>query len=442
MAYNIEELTSQVKDILVYSQGYYAKDLVYVDQLLAKWEANKRRFIDAFGSLIYESPIKCMVAADYSTKFNELYAFCDEIEDNFLLSEPNAAALSDFIWWAGESFYDNTVPKDFTFTDEETGLEVRIPAGSKLIKSFKNFIIDKENLVTIQNRASQLIQASEPVTGTLCFSVHPLDFLSISDNTYNWSTCHNLADGDYRMGNLSYMIDNSTFICYIRGEDGVVLPVFPENILWNSKRWRTLIHCNINNNIFFMGRHYPFYQKYLDDVIRINIEKLFTNIKHLTSWNQEEPIYREDKTAFADGYYDFFGKATMKHELVNINPHSLNYNDILHSSVSLAPMCYDIGDFDGDFPTVDIGEKIPCLHCGNEIVTSSSNVFCETCFNKLYFGALYEHTYCSECGKTIESHEKEFIKENRIRKTLCKTCYRKNIYNKYMGNLIDVKHFD
>ena len=37
---------------------------------------------------------------------------------------------------------------------------------------------------------------------------------------------------------------------------------------------------------------------------------------------------------------------------------------------------------------------------------------------------------------------KEFVKENRIRKTLCKTCYRQNIYNKYMGNLIDVKHFD
>lgn len=433
MAYNIEELTSQVKDILVYSQGYYAEELIHVDKLLAKWEINKQRFIDAFGGLIYESPIKCMVATDNNVKFKELYEFCDEIEDSFLLSEPNAAALADFIWWAGEDFYHNMVSRDFTFVNEETGFEVRIPAGSKLIKSFKNFIKDKENLITIQNKASQLIQASEPITGTLCFSVHPLDFLSMSDNTYNWSTCHNLADGDYRMGNLSYMIDYSTFICYIRGEDGVTLPVFPENIPWNSKRWRTLIHCNVSNNIFFMGRHYPFYQECLDDVIRTTIEKLFSNIKHLTLWNLERPIYKEDKTAFPDGYYDFFGKATMKHELVNINPYSLNYNDILHSSISLTSMCYDIGSFDEYFPTVNIGARVFCLHCGDESITSSSTIFCETCFNKLYPTSLYRYVYCGECGKAVENHEKEFIKENRVRKTLCKTCYRKNIYNNYRG---------
>ena len=433
MEYNIDELTSQVKDILVYSQGYYAEDLVHVDKLLKEWEINKQRFIKAFGGLIYESPIKCMITADKSTKTNELYEFCDEIEDSFLLSEPNAATLSDFIWWAGVDFYDNTVPRDFTFTNEETGLEVRIPAGSKLIKSFKHFIRDKENLITIQNRASQLIQASEPITGTLCFSVHPLDFLSMSDNTYNWSTCHSLADGDFRMGNLSYMIDHSTFICYIRGEDGVILPVFPENIPWNSKRWRVLIHCNSDNNMFFMGRHYPFYQEYLNNIIRTNIEKLFPNIKCLTSWGHEKLIYQEDETAFSEGYYDFFDKATMKHELANIVPHSLNYNDILHSSVSLTSMCYDIGNFDGDFDAVDIGAEVFCLHCGEHYITSPSALFCEECFNKLYPANLYEHVFCSECGKAIENHEKEFVKENRIRKILCRTCYRKNIYNNYIG---------
>lgn len=157
MAYNIKELTSQVKDILVYSQGYYAEELIHVDKLLAKWEINKQRFINAFGGLIYEFPIKCKITADEVIKFNELHEFCDEIEDNFLLSEPNVAALADFIWWAGEDFYHNIVPQDFTFINEETGFEVRIPAGSKLIKSFKNFIKDKENLITIQNKASQLI---------------------------------------------------------------------------------------------------------------------------------------------------------------------------------------------------------------------------------------------------------------------------------------------
>jgi hypothetical protein len=55
----------------------------------------------------------------------------------------------------------------------------------KLAKAFKFFTDSKTVLYDLQNRASQIIQ-EDKVEGTLCLSVHPLDFLSSSMNTYNW----------------------------------------------------------------------------------------------------------------------------------------------------------------------------------------------------------------------------------------------------------------
>ena len=40
--------------------------------------------------------------------------------------------------------------------------------------------------------------------GYLYLSIHPLDYLSISETNHGWRSCHAL-DGEYRNGNLSYL---------------------------------------------------------------------------------------------------------------------------------------------------------------------------------------------------------------------------------------------
>ena len=83
----------------------------------------------------------------------------------------------------------------------------------KLVRAFKFFETDKELLNEIQSVASMIIQ-EDKIEGTLCLSVHPLDFISSSENTHNWRSCHAL-DGEYRAGNLSYMLDKTTVMCYL-----------------------------------------------------------------------------------------------------------------------------------------------------------------------------------------------------------------------------------
>jgi hypothetical protein len=45
-------------------------------------------------------------------------------------------------------------------------------------------------------------------------SVHPCAFLEMSDKNNSWSSCHNLMDGNYQSGCLSYMNDSATMMFY------------------------------------------------------------------------------------------------------------------------------------------------------------------------------------------------------------------------------------
>lgn len=128
--------------------------------------------------------------------------------------------LADFIDKQSDGFFSNITVEDFTTNSGKT-----IKKGTKLVKSFKYFIPESRRLEDIQNEASRIIQ-EDKIEGTFCLSVHPLDFLSSSETTYNWRSCHSL-DGDYRAGNLSYIMDKSTIVCYLKGDKNEKLPRFP-----------------------------------------------------------------------------------------------------------------------------------------------------------------------------------------------------------------------
>jgi hypothetical protein len=118
--------------------------------------------------------------------------------------------------------------------------EAKVPKGMKLSKAFKYFVEDEGQLRIIQDVFSEMIQKNK-VCGKLCISIHPLDYLSTSETTHNWRSCHAL-DGEYRAGGLAYMCDKTTVVCYIKSDEDAVLPRFPHHIKWNDKKWRMLLH--------------------------------------------------------------------------------------------------------------------------------------------------------------------------------------------------------
>lgn len=398
-----EDIQQQFNEVISYSQGIADPQ---TDILFKRWAKAKQKFIDRFGGLIYEWPTPVEFTLDMKEKRTKAMEFANCVHDAF-----NNMELAEFLDQNIDSFFDNKVSHT---------LGKNIPEGMKLIKAFKFFENDKTALRHIQDMASQLIQ-EDKIKGTLCFSVHPLDFLSSSENTYNWRSCHAL-DGEYRAGNLSYMVDEATFMVYLKGADNTYLPPF-NHVKWNSKKWRMLIHASLDDEIMFAGRQYPFNSKSGMDIV-LNVynnlrQQEYSYADH--SWFHK---YRSWRADYVNGYvpYDgdpldsieldtkyfvFSGHLIALDEAVKAGYNSLNYNDVLCSTCYTFPYYTVLNPYGyhniqniRNNPIV-IGEEVGCLHCGNELITESETMRCSHC--ELEYGFEENDTYgsCACCGRRI-----------------------------------------
>lgn len=295
----------------------------------------------------------------------------------------------------------------------------------KLSKAFKFFIKNKDELTDVQQLASAYIQ-KDKIKGKLCLSVHPLDYLSASENNYNWRSCHSL-DGEYRAGNLSYMTDNVTICCYIRGNEMEKLPNFPESVKWNSKKWRMWIHIDEDFNHCFLGRQYPFtlsnniIEKIYD--LLPGIWGKFTNFHFMVvndDWNNHFFLGNDYITLF-DGYsYNLYPIKDVVEE-----GSQLNYNDLLHSSFYkpyYASKEWRIKDKKliktHEYPKIRIGNEVKCLNCNKKSIEASENtMLCQDCLINL--GFLSHLNRCECCGDYIEDNETTYLADGT---PICDSC--------------------
>lgn len=397
-----------------------------VDTLFARWEKAKSRFIERFGGLIYEWPVPVEFTLDPKEKRNRAIEFVDVIDRTF-----NNSALVEFLDLNIDTFFDNSVSNT---------CGNKVPAGMKLIKAFKYFESDKKALRDMQDMASQLIQENK-LKGTLCFSVHPLDFLSSSENTYNWRSCHAL-DGEYRAGNLSYMVDETTIMVYLKGAGNVQLPSFGD-VKWNSKKWRMLIHISPTDEIMFAGRQYPFNSTNgMEQVLNIynNIyhddpNHPFYHRKKYLNWQDDyidgyvphsaaadsEPIPLDDK------YLIYGNKLVALWDVVKQGYGARNYNDVLHSTCYLYPYYAILDPFGYHSPNalkehpIIVGDEVTCLHCGEDAITNSETMRCNDC--EMEFGYEENDCYgsCANCGARIYLDDAPCV--GRDNELVCDHCF-------------------
>ena len=81
-------------------------------------------------------------------------------------------------------------------------------------KLCKQFGVDKHQ--RYNSVYAQLADAFSPLQmqNTVVFSLHPCDFLEMSNKENTWYSCHNLESGSWQAGCLSYMTDGVTIILY------------------------------------------------------------------------------------------------------------------------------------------------------------------------------------------------------------------------------------
>ena len=416
-----EDIREQFKSVIRFSQNIPEP---HIDYLFREWEVSKKRFIDLFGGLIYEWPVPVEFNLDDNQKKARAMEFASTVSDTF-----NNPVLAEFIDENLDTFFENKVSKS---------LGEKIPEGMKLLKAFKFFEPNKEALRYIQDMASQIIQENK-IKGTLCFSVHPLDYLSSSENTYNWRSCHAL-DGEYRAGNLSYMVDTSTILVYLKGADNQILYGFG-GVQWNSKKWRVLWHVSEDDEIMFAGRQYPFSSKNgLDTALNVynnlmmekyqSYNPFWAGKVKYNPWSEDYVdgfVKGEETIYFTDKYVILNNQLIALNEIVREGENALNYNDVLKSTCYHYPYYTQLNlwnprtiEYRRRNPIL-IGAEVPCLHCGSELIHNPETMRCDDC--ELQYGTEENDVYgsCDCCGARIYIDDAICVGDDGD--IICEACY-------------------
>lgn len=399
-------IKQQFCEVIEYSQCINTPN---VDKLFDNWARNKQRLIDIVlnGNLIYELPEEVTFSLDESTRMERVDFLCANICNRY-----GNRDLADFINQFAHCFFSRLTDEDYDFEG------VTIKKGVKIIKAFKYFVKDQKILEEIQNMASRIIQ-EDKITGKLCLSVHPLDFLSTSENTHNWRSCHSL-DGDYRVGNLGYMQDRCTVICYLKSKDNAILPNFPATVPWNDKKWRMLLFIDKHNVMLFAGRQYPFSIKGIFNYV----EKLLPF--HVTDW--ESYYLTAWNGVHLDRRYLLSGNDLVAiDDLIVDSPGSLHFNDLINSSCYVPYYTY-VGDYKPGAtrwrrPVFELGHSVTCLYCGKETLTEADQMVCEYCIPRIN---AIPYNVCACCDRPMHPDEDTYTVADE---TLCYNCYKNSTCN-------------
>ena len=114
-----------------------------------------------------------------------------------------------------------------------------------------------------------LILNEKTIKGKLVFSIHPLDFLTMSNNSSGWDSCmkwgqikFDCEPGCYHVGTIEMMNSNNVVCCFIKSKKPYVFYENEEKGLryeWNNKKWRSL--AIVTKDIIASGKSYPYKNK-------------------------------------------------------------------------------------------------------------------------------------------------------------------------------------
>ena len=208
-----------------------------------------------------------------------------------------------------------------------------------------------------------MILNDKSIKGELCISIHPFDFITMSDNASNWQSCMNwMNQGCYHTGTIECMNANNVVCCYLEAKNRFE---FAEDAYWNSKRWRILAY--VNKDIICMGKAYPYAHEDMNSFFLRELKKLAEENLGWTYDFGPEP-YRDMK--YFNTEYPFNRMRDYK-KFHNVTKHSIifdtkgMYNDFV-SDHGRVRMCYR--NKVKESKIISISGRSNCLCCNEDIV--------------------------------------------------------------------------
>lgn len=273
----------------------------------------------------------------------------------------------------------------------------RIEQGCKPMKMLGKILREINDPVMLEyyenaRLAHSRILNDKMLRGELCFSIHPLDYMTMSDNTYHWSSCMSWQEnGCYKLGTVEMMNSESAVVCYLKGDESMTI----SGKYWNSKKWRTLLIAN--KDLVINVKSYPYQHDKLSKIAVKTLAKIMG--------------YNEETYSYEDGRYIVFDETQkMTYGFTT----GAMYNDICADHQKRFVCVKDRVNLinKGTSYYCYSGEAV-CMECGNVITNYSDeegllicsncdgdSCRCDCCGRRVYETYYVENAdqdFCNEC---------------------------------------------
>ena len=411
-----------------YTRNTSGKAYCSVEHLLRFWNANKGEYLKSmFGDqLILERDI--VYDKPHDAIQSDMYNMIDNY-DNFLRRLTNGLAdvmgvnydrwnshdsVKDLVWHAlrhcicnAGALVDNQLDLGHDgWTDEgpkyikqytiefQNGKKVVLQRGMKTTRAFnqiaKNLDMEAE-WEDFRIHHSQVLNTKR-MTGTLCLSIHPLDYATASDNDNGWSSCMSWNDyGCYRMGTVEMMNSPMVICAYLKSKKQHMEIAGEE---WNSKKWRAWVI--VTKDVILVNRHYPYHMEELAIQCINWVRELAEKAQ---GWTYEDPH---------TDFYQWMRDVDYEMEFHT----NYMYNDLGGEDVI---GCFKSGWNRRNMPgIVNFSGPAECMICGEEIYPDSQEpgqLECDDCWSEYR---------CDECGDSLCEDDVYHDPDGNV---LCYACY-------------------
>lgn len=245
--------------------------------------------------------------------------------------------------------------------------------------------------------------------GDLTISIHPLDYITMSDNDCDWESCMSwMNEGGYRQGTVEMMNSPTVIVAYLASERPMPMYVNGENRTWNNKKWRQLFV--VDHGVICGVKDYPYQNAEITCAV---LEWLRELAKERLGWEYSEiipyslnkdfqiPEYDYNMSFFLSSNHMYSDWGCLEKHYLMFNPQVIDNLKLYHKYSSCYEYsipysgpseCMVCGEGEG---TVDFYDD-SCLTCGD----CQSTMACDCCNERVYGDEYYVidgERYCSYC---------------------------------------------
>ena len=363
-----------------------------MEYVLRYWAKNKLPLYHIFGEqFIVEKEIS--FEKDRPTLENEMYEAIWYYKDDSAIDFANRweAAVNmhygdeKYLWRESTTYhklysmlthYEQLVDNIYTGPTFQVTIgekELTVQTGCKLVKMIGKisdlFGIPRE-LYEQFRIAHSMVLNQKRTKGKLCLSIHPMDYVTMSDNDHNWSSCMGWMDecdgpGDYRLGTIEMMNSEYCVVAYIKSTCDENSELYIGNeFYWNSKKWRQLIM--VTPELILGNKQYP----YANDAIQ---GEALRWMRELANQYASYGPYMDTSCNIENRAYNYIdGTRKIYFEL----DFDYMYNDIYDYRLAYFSESYNKANY-----TLNLSGPAVCITCGSTIGYNDVDPRSVSCFN-------------------------------------------------------------